>query len=144
MIRSPEKQAHLSANNAKSIPQFTASVNRPARMGSCCSGPAPGNAQCAKYGHTKGTRIGEQRTPAPNASDAAYCYCDAIYPEYACGRCGEVWGTSAGIVERQTHEKLYYHFATACAKAGTAKTATPTAGNKRTKKLPRRGSFLLP
>lgn len=105
---------------------------------------APGNAQCAKYGHTKGTRIGEQRTPAPNASDAAYCYCDAIYPEYACGRCGEVWGTSAGIVERQTHEKLYYHFATACAKAGTAKAATPTAGNKRTKKLPRRGSFLLP
>lgn len=105
---------------------------------------APGNAQCAKYGHTKGTRIGEQRTPAPNASDAAYCYCDAIYPEYACGRCGEVWGTSAGIVERQTHEKLYYHFATACAKAGTAKTAAPTAGNKRTKKLPRRGSFLLP
>ena len=45
---------------------------------------APGNAQCAKYGHTKGTRIGEQRTPEPNASDAAYCYCDAIYPEYAC------------------------------------------------------------
>lgn len=105
---------------------------------------APGNAQCAKYGRTKGTRISEQRTPAPNASDAAYCYCDAIYPEYACGRCGEVWVTSAGIVERQTHEKLYYHFATACAKAGTAKTATPTAGNKRTKKLPRRGSFLLP
>lgn len=105
---------------------------------------APGNAQCAKYGHTKGTRIGEQRTPEPNASDAAYCYCDAIYPEYACGRCGEVWVTSAGIVERQTHEKLYYHFATACAKAGTAKAATPTAGNKRTKKLPRRGSFLLP
>ena len=53
----------------------------------------PGNAQCEKY-----------------ASDAAYCYCDAIYPEYACGRCGEVWGTSAGIIERQTHEKLYYHF----------------------------------
>lgn len=105
---------------------------------------APGNAQCAKYGHTKGTRIGEQRTPEPNASDAAYCYCDAIYPEYTCGRCGEVWVTSAGIVERQTHEKLYYHFATACAKAGTAKAATPTAGNKRTKKLPRRGSFLLP
>lgn len=105
---------------------------------------APGNAQCAKYGHTKGTRIGEQRTPEPNASDAAYCYCDAIYPEYACGRCGEVWVTSAGIVERQTHEKLYYHFATACAKAGTAKAATPTAGNKRTKKLPRRGSFILP
>lgn len=105
---------------------------------------APGNAQCAKYGHTKGTRLGEQRTPEPNASDAAYCYCDAIYPECACGRCGEVWVTSAGIVERQTHEKLYYHFATACAKAGTAKTATPTAGNKRTKKLPRRGSFLLP
>lgn len=50
----------------------------------------PGNAQCEKYGHTKGTRIGEQRTPEPNASDAAYCYCDAIYPEYACGRCGEV------------------------------------------------------
>ena len=98
---------------------------------------APGNAQCAKYGRTKGTRISEQRTPEPNASDAAYCYCDAIYPEYACGRCGEVWVTSAGIVERQTHEKLYYHFATACAKAGTAKTATPTAGNKR-------GSFLLP
>ena len=71
---------------------------------------APGNAQCAKYGRTKGTRIGEQRTPEPNASDAAYCYCDAIYPEYACGRCGEVWGISAGIVERQTHEKLYYHF----------------------------------
>ena len=71
---------------------------------------APGNAQCAKYGRTKGTRIGEQRTPEPNASDAAYCYCDAIYPEYACGRCGEVWGTSAGIVERPTHEKLYYHF----------------------------------
>lgn len=71
---------------------------------------APGNAQCAKYGRTKGTRIGEQRTPEPNASDAAYCYCDAIYPEYACGRCGEVWGTSAGIIERQTHEKLYYHF----------------------------------
>lgn len=71
---------------------------------------APGNAQCAKYGHTKGTRIGEQRTPEPNVSDAAYCYCDAIYPEYACGRCGEVWVTSAGIVERQTHEKLYYHF----------------------------------
>ena len=65
--------------------------------------------QCT-YGHTKGTRIGEQRTPEPNASDAAYCYCDAIYPEYACGRCGEVWVTSAGIVERQTHEKLYYHF----------------------------------
>lgn len=105
---------------------------------------APGNAQCAKYGRTKGTRIGEQRTPEPNASDAAYCYCDAIYPEYACGRCGEVWVASAGIVERQTHEKLYYHFATACAKAGTAKAATPTAGNKRTKKLPRRGSFLLP
>ena len=42
---------------------------------------APGNAQCAKYGRTKGTRIGEQRTPEPNASDAAYCYCDAIYPE---------------------------------------------------------------
>lgn len=105
---------------------------------------APGNAQCAKYGHTKGTRIGNQRTPEPNASDAAYCYCDAIYPEYACGRYGKVWGTSAGIVERQTHEKLYYHFATVCAKAGTAKTATPTAGNKRTKKLPRRGSFLLP
>lgn len=71
---------------------------------------APGNAQCAKYGHTKGTRIGEQRTPEPNASDTAYCYCDAIYPEYACGRCGEVWVTSAGIVERQTHDKLYYHF----------------------------------
>ena len=70
----------------------------------------PGNAQCEKYGHTKGTRIGEQRTPELNASDAAYCYCDAIYPEYACGRCGEVWGTSAGIIERQTHEKLYYHF----------------------------------
>lgn len=70
----------------------------------------PGNAQCEKYGHTKGTRIGEQRTPEPNASDAAYCYCDAIYPEYACGRCGEVWGTSAGIIKRQTHEKLYYHF----------------------------------
>lgn len=105
---------------------------------------APGNAQCAKYGRIKGMRIGEQRTPEPNASDAAYCYCDAIYPEYACGRCGEVWVASAGIVERQTHEKLYYHFATACAKAGTAKAATPTAGNKRTKKLPRRGSFLLP
>lgn len=71
---------------------------------------APGNAQCAKYGRTKGTRIGEQRTPEPNASDAAYCYRDAIYPEYACGRCGEVWVTSAGIVERQTHEKRYYHF----------------------------------
>lgn len=71
---------------------------------------APGNAQCAKYGHTKGTRIGEQRTPEPNASDAAYCYCDAIYPKYACGRCDEVWVTSAGIVERQTREKLYYHF----------------------------------
>jgi len=38
MIRSPEKQALLSGNNAKSIPQFSASVNRPVRMGSCCSG----------------------------------------------------------------------------------------------------------
>ena len=43
-------------------------------------------------------------------SDAAYCYCDVVYPEYRCGRCGEAWVTGAGIVERQTHDKLYYHF----------------------------------
>ena len=41
---------------------------------------AADNPQCAKYGHTKGTRIGERRTPEPNASDAAYCYCDVVYP----------------------------------------------------------------
>lgn len=68
---------------------------------------AADNPQCAKYGHTKGTRIGERRTPEPNASDAAYCYCDVVYPEYQCGRCGEAWVTGAGIVERQTHDKLY-------------------------------------
>jgi hypothetical protein len=71
---------------------------------------AADNPQCAKYGHTKGTRIGERRTPEPNASDAAYCYCDVVYPEYQCGRCGEAWVTGAGIVERQTHDKLCYHF----------------------------------
>ena len=71
---------------------------------------AADNPQCAKYGHTKGTRIGERRTPEPNASDAAYSYCDVVYPEYQCGRCGEAWVTSAGIVERQTHDKLCYHF----------------------------------
>lgn len=71
---------------------------------------AAGNPQCAKHGHTKGTRIGERRTPEPNASDAAYCYCDVVYPEYRCGRCGEARVTSAGIVEQQTHDKHYYHF----------------------------------
>ena len=49
---------------------------------------AADNPQCAKYGHTKGTRIGERQ----------------------CGRCGEAWVTGAGIVERQTHDKLCYHF----------------------------------
>ena len=82
-------------------------------LGSACtvaSDTTPDNPQCAKYGHTKGTRIGERRTPEPNASDAAYCYCDVVYPEYQCGRCGETWVTSAGSVERQTHDKLYYYF----------------------------------
>lgn len=79
-------------------------------LGSACTAApvtVPNNPQCAKHGHTKGTRIGERRTPEPNASDAAYCYCDVVYPEYQCGRCGEAWVTGAGIVERQTHDKLY-------------------------------------
>lgn len=71
---------------------------------------ADDHAQCAKYGHTKGMRIGEQRTPEPNASDAVYRYCGVLYPEYRCGRCGETWVAGAGIVERQTHDKIYCHF----------------------------------
>lgn len=105
-----DRDAHEHSQNRCAC-AHTGAAGRPwFRVRAAAPDTAPGNAQCAKYGHTKGTRIGEQRTPEPNASDAAYCYCDAIYPEYACGRCGEVWVTSAGIVERQTREKLYYHF----------------------------------
>lgn len=79
-------------------------------MGSRCTGHRARQCTVRKIRPHQGHAHRRTAHTRANVSDAAYCYCDAIYPEYACGRFGEVWVTSAGIVERQTHEKLYYHF----------------------------------